>query len=209
MKKWKVLTALVMLVLFMFCSVQKEATVPPKVTQSSDIPVVYFQNRGPKEENKEFRIQLQPEDEIETSINNEVEQINELLPEKEQQSLVEKTEKEEKQHQPEKSENKTENKFDEQIKSNFKAPQITNNQQTGEKKFSIVSGSFIYQQNAERLLKKLKTDGYSEASILKCQNKFFRVIVYSVDEEKEAREFLSDYRQKKPQYNDAWLFYEK
>ncbi len=65
-------------------------------------------------------------------------------------------------------------------------------------KYFIIGGSFKDYKNAERLIKKLATEGHSSTQILDPIENFNRVVMFSFDDEESARTKLKELKQQDP-----------
>lgn len=79
---------------------------------------------------------------------------------------------------------------------------------TAESKFFVVIGSADSKPEAERALKKFKTQGYTNADILSGVNKS-RIYIASFDDKTKAEQYLVSFRKSNPKLKDAWVFTKK
>jgi cell division protein FtsN len=76
------------------------------------------------------------------------------------------------------------------------------------KQFYVILGSFSIYENAQRFKKQLMSEDFSPG-ILVNQTGLYRVSINSFDDEAQARNRISEIRQKYPQYSDVWLLIKK
>lgn len=90
------------------------------------------------------------------------------------------------------------------VKSRTEKARVVIGDANEDARYFIIMGSFSVQDNAEKLMKKLRSQGFYP-TILQSPQGLYRVSAYHFNNERTARVEVGQIRQNYPQYQDAWL----
>lgn len=79
-------------------------------------------------------------------------------------------------------------------------------QNTNKPSYYVIIGSATSKGEADKVLSRLKSQGFSSSKLMPSNGQRYRIYVSSFQDKNEAERYLANFRKKNPKLADAWLF---